>query len=182
MALETGLGAALGLGAISETTVLAGILAVLVDMDHVELPPFRTPAGHSLPAAAFWTYLAAAAAMLLFPSWTVTAAVAAFCAFASHLSLDSLTGGGIFLWPADIASSEWLRPLPAGSLLQHDGARYLSADEKDHQALSDGRLAWPGWRRWRAPLPASISSAGLPIDAVVSSLGLGGLVAAAAWG
>jgi len=182
MALEAGLGAASGLPAISDATILAGIMAVLVDLDHVELPPHRTPAGHSLPTAGFWIYLSVATALLLFPALAAAAALASVSAFVSHLGLDCLTRGGIFLWPARGSPREWLQPLPEGLLLYHGGGRYLWADEKDHQALSDGELAWPGWKMWRAKLPPAAIPGKLPGDAVVSSVGLLALVAAAAWG
>jgi hypothetical protein len=180
MAFEAGLGAAFGLPAISQATVLSGILAVLVDIDHVELPPHRTPAGHSLPAAAFWVYISVAAAALLFPAWTASAALASISAFSTHLALDHLTKEGIFLWPAGLSVREWFHPLPRQLLLDHGGRYFLSSDEKDHQALADGKLAWPGWRRGHLELPALPVLERLPGDVVISSLGLLGLVVAAA--
>ena len=180
MAFEVGLGAAFGLPAISQATVLSGIVAVLVDIDHLELPPHRTPAGHSLPAAAFWVYISAAAAALFLPAWTATAALASISAFCTHLALDALTKEGIFLWPACLSVQEWFQPLPRELLLDRGGRYFLSSDEKDHQALADGILAWPGWRRVHVTIRAVPFLERLPGDVVISSLGLLGLVAAAA--
>jgi hypothetical protein len=181
MAFEAGMGAALGLPAISQATILSGILAVVMDADHVGLPPHRTPAGHSLPSAAFWVYLSVATAGAFFPAWKAAAALSSVCAFATHLSLDACTGGGIFLWPRGLRPREWLQPVPDMLLLSCGGRSFLASDEKDHQALADGRLAWPGWRMWRAVIPAPPPLRKLSGDIVVSSLGLLGLVAAVAW-
>jgi hypothetical protein len=181
MAFEAGLGTAFGLPAISQATILSGIMAAMVDIDHVELPPHRTPAGHSLPSAAFWVYLSVAVANVFFPAWTAATAVASVCAFATHLSLDAFTGGGIYLWPGGHAVREWFQPVPDALLICCGGRYFLASDENDHQALADGRLAWPGWRRGRAALPAVSPLQKLPGDIVVSSLGLAGLVAAVAW-
>jgi hypothetical protein len=182
MAFEAGLGALAGIPAISQATILSGILAVMVDVDHVELPPHRTPAGHSLPSAAFWVYVSAATAYACFPEWTAVAALASACAFATHLSLDAFTGGGIFLWPRSLSVREWFQPVPDMLLMSCGGRCFLASDELDHQALADGRLAWPGWRMCRAALPAILLRLKLPCDAMISSLGLLCLVAAVAWG
>jgi len=181
MALEAGLGAVLGLPAISQATILSGILAVMVDLDHVELPPHRTPVGHSLPSSVFWTCLSMTAAMALIPGEVAAAALASACAFASHLSLDAMTEDGIFLWPRGLTVREWLQPLPESRLISYGGRCFLASNEGDHQELADGRLAWPGWRKWRAALPAVLHLEAPTGDVVVSSLGLLCLVAAVAW-
>lgn len=180
MAFEAGLGATLGLPPISGATVLSGILSVLLDLDHVELPPHRTPAGHSLPSAALGTYLAAAISMSFFAGSAAPAVLAAFSAFSTHLSLDAMTEGGVFLWPRGLDMREWFRPLPEEVLILFGKRFFLASDEKVHQALSDGRLAWPGWRRARMAVPAW-PRIGKPMgDVLISSLGLAGLLAAVA--
>lgn len=181
MAFEAGLGAALGIPAISQATILSGILAVMVDLDHVELPPHRTPAGHSLPSSVLWTYLSVAAAMAFFPDETAAVALASACAFATHLSLDAMTEDGIFLWPRSLTVREWLQPVPESALIICGGQSFLASDEGDHQALADGRLAWPGWIRGRVALPAVLHIETPTGDVVVSSLCLLCLVAAVAW-
>jgi hypothetical protein len=180
MSFQAGLGAVLGLPPISEATVLSGILSTLLDLDHVELPPHRTPAGHSIPSAAIVTFGAAVISMSLLPGLWAFAVIALFSAFWTHLWLDAMTEGGIFLWPQGLDPKEWLQALPDEVLVRFDGRYFLASDERDHQALEDGSLAWPLWRRARLAPPAWLHM-GKPMgDVLICSLSLIGLLAAVA--
>lgn len=178
MAFEAGLGAMLGLPAISWAMFMSGIMAFLIDLDHVELPPHRTPVGHSIPSAIFWTYLAAALAALSSPGAMGGVMVASFCAFFTHLALDSLTGGGIFLWPRCLDILRWPQPVDEACLVRLDGRAFLASDEKDHQALLDGKLAWPAWARLVLTVPPGLRLGGLSTDMLLSACGLAGVLLA----
>jgi len=178
MAFEAGLGAILGFPALSWAMFMSGIMAVLMDLDHVDLPPHRTPVCHSIPSAIFWTYVAAALAALSFPGALAPAILASSCAFFTHLVLDSLTKGGIFLWPRNREVLKWPQPVDEGCLVRFDGRCFLASDEKDHQALLDGKLAWPAWARMVLTVPNWLRIGGASADMLLSAGGLVGVLLA----
>jgi len=180
MAFESGASALLGLPALSWPMPLSGILAALVDLDHIELPPLRTPLGHSVAGAALWVYSAGAVAALASPEVLPGTVLAATCAFTSHLALDALTPEGIFLWPFGRRPGDWLRPLPEAELFCFRGRTYLTSNEGGWQRLLDGEMAWPAWRRLRLgrSLPARLRPGGAAAEVFMSSLGLAGVLVA----
>ncbi len=180
MALGSAVSSLLGLPALSWTMPFSGIIAVLIDIDHIGLPPHRTPLGHSAAAAPFWIYVAAASAQAMAPSLTGGALLAACCAFLSHLGMDSLTRAGIYLVPFGRRPADWLRPLPASELIGHAGRFYLAGDEGRWQAVLDGDAAFPAWRRLRTGwvVPERLRTFGRAYDAALSTAGLLGVLIA----
>jgi hypothetical protein len=178
MAFEAGLGAVLGLPALSWAMFMSGIMAVLMDLDHVELPPHRTPVCHSMTAAIFWTYVAGALAVISSPAAAAPAICASFCAFVTHLTLDLLTRGGIFLWPRCGDILRWSQPVDEACLVRLEGHAFLASDEKDHQAMLDGELAWPAWARASLAIPPRLRIGGLAPDMLLSAGGLVGVLLA----
>jgi hypothetical protein len=143
-------GALFGLPLLAWPVFVSGILAALVDLDTTGGGHGRTPFGHSVPAAMLWGCLACACAAAVSPGCATGMAIAAAVAFGSHLSLDALTGGGIFLWPRNWEMQDWLSPFPPGRILRLDGQEFLALDEDQNERA----LAWEGWR--------SLTAGGLP--------------------
>jgi hypothetical protein len=180
MSFEAGASAVFGLSPLSWPMPLSGILAALVDLDHIELQPLRTPLAHSVAGAALWVYSAGAVAAFASPEALPGTVLSAGCAFISHLALDALTPEGIFLWPYGRRPAEWLRPLPDSAVFWHGGHAFVAQNEGEWQGLLDGESAWPAWRRLRLgrALPARLRPGGATAEVLMSSLGLAGVLLA----
>jgi len=128
----------------------SGAAAVLVDIDGTRLPPGRTPISHSVAAAPAWTVAGWAAAACLAPAAAPGIALAVAVAFATHLALDSLTPGGIFLWPRRDTGASRLLPFPPERLLVFEGQQFLVPVGASDAGDPEGALpaAWGGWRSW----------------------------------
>ncbi|MGQ9582077.1 MAG: hypothetical protein ACUVV6_01000 [Thermoplasmatota archaeon] len=118
----------------------AGALSALIELDRTPQPPYRTPLGHSAPAALLWSLAVLSAAFLSAPELAPPAAIACASAFVSHLALDSLTADGVFLWPRDPRLATWA--------LARDPSRVAELDGDSFFIGGSGEGPWAGWRRF----------------------------------
>jgi len=152
---------------------LSGVLSALLELDRTPHQPTRTPLGHSLPAAAAWSFLLCALAAGLSPDSLQGAALASISAFSSHLALDALTAEGVFLWPEGIALEDWLQPYPPGALIEHRGRHYLILD-------GSGGLGAEPWSGWRRLSLTRVRDGSFALNAPISAAGLVAIVLAVA--
>lgn len=151
----------------------AAFAAMLVDLDHISLPPYRTPFGHSLLFAPLWLSLGAGGALLASVGGLMRGDEALLLAggvaagYSTHLLLDAATRGGIFLFPTVRARSEWLLPLPLGEesaggrvVRLGPGSYLVARNWLGFGAIVRGETAWKAWGRF----PSRLGARRLPLS------------------
>ncbi len=176
MAVCSFAGALCGMPLLAWPLFVSGILAALVDLDTTAVGHGRTPFGHSVPAALLWSYAACAAAAVAAPQYLNGVALASAVAFGSHLSLDGLTGGGVFLWPRSKSPGDWLVAFPAGRIFRLEEQEFLALDE----GQTVNALAWKGWRMAAAGRLAARAAKdrSARLNIALAAAGLAGILAA----
>jgi hypothetical protein len=142
----------------SVSMMVAGLVAILVDLDRLAIPPGRTPITHSAILVPFWPAMALCIAhscgLPITCSFEFSTAIA--IAFTSHVILDIMDRNGIFLFPNTMRLRKVMSPLPRGARYRHTG-KFNYVMEVDLVLLNrfhSGELSWPYWRRYRGrPLP-----------------------------
>lgn len=115
MAFQSAMNPSFGLNSLSETSFLAGIVSMFIDLDRDCYNGKRTPLLHSALFGAIWCLVAesvilCAAVSGLMPMSQVLPLVAVFpAAFASHLLADAFTEEGVYLLPRCARFPEWFR-------------------------------------------------------------------------
>lgn len=114
MAIQSVLNPFLGLGNISESTFIAGLLSMLIHLDRDSYNGKRTPILHSTLFAVAWSLLFAFtmsfAQLGMYSALTLSA-------FASHILTDAFTEEGVFMFPKSLKPKDWFkrRPNPENS-------------------------------------------------------------------
>jgi hypothetical protein len=106
---------------ISTGMFIAGLLAMLIELDYAELSQnHRTPIGHSLIFGIVWILAGWAIISglifvdLISSDLTLELTLSLVSAFATHLIIDSFTREGIYTFPISLDPKRWLNPLPEG--------------------------------------------------------------------
>ncbi len=118
--LMAAVNAVFGLPILGLNIFIAGILAMLINLDRIGgASGKRSPIGHSVASAAAFVYLAYCAMHvaqmfgLMGPETAGAILLAVVCGYSSHLALDAVSGEGIYLLPTSRKSSKcwnnWLR-------------------------------------------------------------------------
>lgn len=121
MAFQAFLGAAFGLPAISYGIFVAGLLAMLIELDLDELSPNkRSPIGHSVLFGLIWVSLFSilvwllAIALVLSSGVAMELTLAVISAYTIHLAIDSFTKEGIYTFPKSPEIKRWVTGLSRG--------------------------------------------------------------------
>jgi hypothetical protein len=106
---------------ISTGTFIAGLLAMLIELDYAELSSnHRTPIGHSLAFGIIWVLAGWVILSGIFivgfisSDLSLELTLALISAFATHLMIDSFTREGIYTYPKTTNPKRWLNPLLVG--------------------------------------------------------------------
>jgi len=117
VALQAVVGALFGFPLISTGIFVAGIVAILIDIDYFRHAGRKvfTPIAHSLLFAALWIYMLSLALYLSYiyggidrKIW-VEGTLAVVSGYSSHLAIDSVTAEGIYTIPRSGRLRSWMR-------------------------------------------------------------------------
>ena len=121
MAFSAFLGWVFGLPPISYCVFLAGLLAMIVEMDPDELSPNkRSPIAHSVLFGVIWIAVISisvwglAATGTLSNENSISLTLAIFSAYTTHLLIDSFTREGIYTFPKGLKIKKWVTRLSKG--------------------------------------------------------------------
>ncbi|MEW5761191.1 MAG: metal-dependent hydrolase [Candidatus Thermoplasmatota archaeon] len=149
------LGKLFGYNFISNGIFIAGLIAMLIDIDHIDLPPYRTPYTHSVLFSFVWIYAIWFIALILnFQVFEMT--LSAISAFFTHLVIDANTKGGIYIYPHTKDYRQWFVPLPMTNEIEklRFGVYAVKLNWLKIGAIREGDMAWKFWRRYPEKLKA----------------------------
>jgi hypothetical protein len=130
---------------ISTGTFIAGLVAMLIELDYAELSPnHRTPIGHSLIFGIIWilvggiSLVGLSSISLISYDLTLELSLALISAFATHLIIDSLTREGIYTYPKSLNPTRWIIPLPEGDdVCWKSWGQFQNAERRRKLKISD---------------------------------------------
>lgn len=113
--------AVFGLPAISYGIFVAGIIAMLIELDLDELSPNkRTPIAHSVMFGLIWIGVISTLVWVLTISASISTrnalelTLAIVSAYTTHLAIDSFTIEGIYTFPKGLDIKRWIKGLSKG--------------------------------------------------------------------
>lgn len=176
MVMQAILGYSFGFPLLSHGIFVSGIISMLIDMDHLEIPPHRTPITHSIIFAPFWIYIIWMFSYIIMPSVSLEILLSGVSAFTTHMLMDAFTKGGIYTYPRVWKIREIFEPLALGKDVESlsSGKYILRINYLRHAAVMSGDAGWKAWNRFPSRLISRHypSSSSEKLNAIISFIGI----------